>query len=163
MTTSVLDLVNLLLFCMFCSNCPPRVAVRPRQCEEQERKLILLQEEREKDSLHHPPSGQVPELLLDCVVSGWPQHIVCSNSTLWPAWVAHICIMWVPAVYIVNDCHVNHYAYVVSLSILPVLLYLTIYTYIKIFQTSIQFHPVASTTEIVFTAQRIFKSLSHNR
>lgn len=151
MTTSVLDLVTLLPFCMFCSNCPPRVAVCPRQCEEQERELVLLQEEREKDSFYHPPSGQVPELLLDCVVSGWPQHVVCSNSTLWPAWVAHICIMWVPAVVnIVND--VNQYAYFVSLFILPVLLDLTVYTYIKIFQTSIQFHQVAATIDIVFTA-----------
>lgn len=97
-TTLVLDLVTLLPFGMFCSNCPPRVAVRQGQREEQERELVLLQEEREEDSLYHPPSGQVPELLLDCVVSGWPQHVVCSNCTLWPAWVAHLCTMWVPGV-----------------------------------------------------------------
>ena len=112
-STSVLDLVTLLPFSMFCTNCLPRVTMYPGQREEQEREHILLQEESEEDSLHHPASGQVPELLLDCVVSGWPQHVVCSHCALRPTGLAHLCPMWGPTdVYILNYCYVNHYTYV---------------------------------------------------
>lgn len=95
--SSVSDLAALPLLCVFCTHCPPRVAVRPGQREKQERELIVLQEEREESSLHHPPTGQISEFLLDRSVSGRPEHAVCSHCSLRPARVAHVCTVWVPA------------------------------------------------------------------